>query len=95
MPSTQSLPFLIGHGDSGFESVRDAFLAKFEQGQEVRAAVAVYQRGRPVVDLAAGLRDRVSSARPMMTTPCSLSFPRVGDRGAGGKHARGSRPDRS
>jgi len=62
MPSTQSLPFLIGHVDSGFESVRDAFLANFEQGQEVRAAVAVYQRGRPVVDLAAGLRDRVSSA---------------------------------
>jgi CubicO group peptidase (beta-lactamase class C family) len=62
MPSTQSLPFLIGHVDSGFESVRGAFLANFEQGQEVGAAVAVYQHGRPVVDLAAGLRDPSSGA---------------------------------
>ncbi len=43
-----------------FETMRESFLSNFEQGQEIGAAVAVYHRGKAVVDLVAGLRDRVS-----------------------------------
>ena len=46
-----------------FEAVRESFLSNFEQGQEVGAGVAVYHRGKLVVDLAGGLRDRVSGKR--------------------------------
>ena len=55
------LPITVsGHVEPGFEAVRDSFLANFEQGQEAGATVAVYHRGKPVVDLAAGLRDLTS-----------------------------------
>jgi len=37
-----------------FAPVRDAFVAGFEQGQELGAAVAVYHQGKLVVDLAGG-----------------------------------------
>ena len=43
-----------------FAEVRESFLANFGQGQEIGAAIAVYHRGKLVVDLAGGLRDRVS-----------------------------------
>jgi len=43
--------------DPQFEPVRDVFLANFDQGYEIGAAVSVYQHGKPVVDLAAGVRD--------------------------------------
>ena len=46
-----------------FETVRESFLGNFDQGREIGAAVVVYHRGRLVVDLAGGLRDRVSSKR--------------------------------
>lgn len=49
-----------GHVEPQFAPVLDAFAANFERGQEVGAAVAVYHRGEPVVDLAAGMRDRTS-----------------------------------
>jgi CubicO group peptidase (beta-lactamase class C family) len=51
---------MTGRVDPQFEPVRDVFLANLEQGNEVGAAVSVYQHGRPVVDLAAGLRDPAS-----------------------------------
>jgi CubicO group peptidase (beta-lactamase class C family) len=38
----------------GFEAVASAFERNFEELGEIGAAVAVYHRGRPVVDLAAG-----------------------------------------
>lgn len=41
----------------GFEAVRDAFQANFDDGLEVGAACAVYHRGEKVVDLWGGLRD--------------------------------------
>ncbi len=41
----------------GFEAVRDAFEANFDEGLEVGAACAVYHRGEKVVDLWGGLRD--------------------------------------
>ena len=46
---------LDGTVEPQFAAVRDAFFAGFEQGQELGAAVAVYHRGKLVVDLAAGL----------------------------------------
>jgi CubicO group peptidase (beta-lactamase class C family) len=49
-----------GHVEPEFAAVQDAFIANFERGQEVGAAVAVYHRGALVVDLAAGMRDRTS-----------------------------------
>jgi CubicO group peptidase (beta-lactamase class C family) len=45
-----------GWVDSGFEPVRDVFLANFEHGREVGAAVSVYRHGQPVVELTAGFR---------------------------------------
>ena len=44
---------LDGNCDRGFEKVRDAFVSNFEDGLEMGAAVAVYYRGKLVVDLAA------------------------------------------
>jgi hypothetical protein len=51
---------MTGCVDPQFEPVRDVFLASFEQGHEIGAGVSVYQHGKPVVDLAAGLRDPAS-----------------------------------
>jgi CubicO group peptidase (beta-lactamase class C family) len=47
----------------GFEPVRDAFAANFAERGEVGAAVAVYHRGRPVVDLWGGVADPASGRR--------------------------------
>ena len=49
-----------GRVEPGFTAVQESFLGHFDQGQEIGAAVAVYHRGKLVVDLAGGLRDRVS-----------------------------------
>src|SRR6516162_2892258 len=49
-----------GHVEPQFGPVLDAFVANFERGSEVGAAIAVYHRGSLVVDLAAGMRDRTS-----------------------------------
>jgi CubicO group peptidase (beta-lactamase class C family) len=46
----------------GFESVRDAFAANFEQGLETGASAVVTHRGQPVVDLWAG--DADTAGRP-------------------------------
>ena len=43
---------------TGWEPVRDAFLEGFEKGEEHGAGVAVYHRGRSVVDLMGGWRDK-------------------------------------
>src|SRR5215469_9984474 len=49
---------LDGDCDRAFEKVREAFISNFENGLESGAAVTVYCRGKLVVDLAAGVRDR-------------------------------------
>ena len=41
----------------GWEAVRDAFAANFDDGKELGAGVAVYHRGRSVVDLHGGWFD--------------------------------------
>jgi hypothetical protein len=48
---------IIGQVEPQFEAVRRCFLTitNFEQGREIGAAVAVYHRGKLVVDLAAGI----------------------------------------
>ena len=54
---------LEGHCDCEFDEVSKVFSSHFEQGLEVGAALAVCHRGKLVVDLAAGFRDR-SRAKP-------------------------------
>jgi CubicO group peptidase (beta-lactamase class C family) len=46
-----------------FSAVREAFARNFEQGRELGASVAVYQRGRPVVDLWGGRAGREAAWR--------------------------------
>lgn len=46
----------------GWEGVRDAFRANFDDGAEVGAAFAAYHRGHMVVDLWGGLADRETGA---------------------------------
>ncbi|HYD09388.1 MAG TPA: serine hydrolase domain-containing protein, partial [Acidimicrobiales bacterium] len=46
-----------GKVEAGFEGVRDAFAANFEQHGEVGAAFALYVDGRCVVDLWGGVAD--------------------------------------
>lgn len=47
-----------GFCDDAFTSVRDAFAANFDAGNELGASVAVTHHGRPVVDLWAGDADQ-------------------------------------
>jgi CubicO group peptidase (beta-lactamase class C family) len=56
---------LVVEGDTatGFEGVRDAFVANFAQGLEVGAAFSAYHRGAKVVDLWGGTAD-VHTGRP-------------------------------
>src|SRR5262249_10937802 len=53
------------HGETAarFSRVREAFAENFARHAEVGAACCVYHRGRPVVDLWAGMADR-THARP-------------------------------
>ena len=46
----------------GWEPVRDAFIANFNEAEEVGAGVSVYHRGRKVVDLWGGSFDEQGSA---------------------------------
>ncbi|QBD80842.1 class A beta-lactamase-related serine hydrolase [Ktedonosporobacter rubrisoli] len=49
---------LQGNVEPRFTSVRDEFQSLFEQGHEVGAALCVYQHGKPVLDLWAGLANQ-------------------------------------
>lgn len=46
----------------GFEPVRDAFVANFENGQEAGAATSVYRDGVKIVDLWGGVADKDTGA---------------------------------
>ena len=54
---------LDGHVEPSFAPVRETFVANFEQNLELGAAVAVYHRGKLVVDLAGGLFARGSEIK--------------------------------
>lgn len=59
--------------DPGFEAVRESFAANFVEHGEVGAAVCVYHRGRPVVDLWGGMADR-DADRPWEQDTLQLVF---------------------
>jgi CubicO group peptidase (beta-lactamase class C family) len=58
-----------GQADDGYGPVVDTFVANFLERREVGAAVALYVRGRPVVDLWGGLADPRTGRRWTPTTP--------------------------
>ena len=65
MSHAESSPSITLHSTvkPQFAPVRDAFVAGFEQNQELGASVAVYHRGELVVDLAGGLFTRGSTSK--------------------------------
>lgn len=88
-------PALTGIVAPGFEPVRDTLVANFEEGLELGAALAVYQRGKPVVDLASGLRDP-KSGEPYSTETLQPVFSATkGITALAANNARGSWPTRS
>ncbi|MCZ6462800.1 MAG: serine hydrolase [Proteobacteria bacterium] len=79
-----------GHCDARFERVRTAFLANFEQRDEVGASVFVTLEGRPVVDLWAGtagpggapwVEDTIINVYSTTKTMASLCVLMLADRG--------------
>ena len=64
MDHAESPPITLeGTVEPEFAPVRDAFLGGFERNQELGAAVAVYHRGKLVVDLAGGVCARGSTSK--------------------------------
>src|SRR6266704_7196924 len=63
-PAPERVPFassmieapVAGFVEAGFEPVRDAFVANFEQHGEAGAAFSVHLHGRKVVDLWGGVK---------------------------------------
>lgn len=62
-----------GSCEPGFEAVADAFHANFTEHDDIGAAVCVYHRGRPVVDLWGGDADR-EGGRPWEHDTIQLVF---------------------
>jgi CubicO group peptidase (beta-lactamase class C family) len=62
-----------GYTAPGFEGVRDAFVANFDNGSEVGAAFAAYHRGQKVVDLWGGVADE-ATGRPWEEDTMILVF---------------------
>ena len=71
-PTSREAP-IGGTVAPGFEAVREAFARNFAAGLEVGAAVAVYHRGRPVVDLWGGHVD-AARTRPWERDTVSLVY---------------------
>ena len=67
--SALSVPGVEGTVSAPFERVFDAFAANLERGGDVGAAVCVYHRGHPVVDLWAGIADQATGRRWTHDTP--------------------------
>src|SRR3954468_7568691 len=59
-----------GHCDPAFGAVRDAFEENFARGDDLGAAVAVYQGDDLVVDLWGGVADRHTGRAWLPDTPC-------------------------
>jgi CubicO group peptidase (beta-lactamase class C family) len=60
----------------GYEPVRDAFVANFDEGLELGASVGVYADGEPVVDLWAGIADSTTGrewAEDTIAVPFSVT----------------------
>ena len=56
-----ALPAVHGDVEPGFEAVADEFRRNFSDRGELGAACAVYHRGRKMVDLWGGHRDRAAT----------------------------------
>ncbi|MEU1512246.1 serine hydrolase domain-containing protein [Streptomyces sp. NPDC005811] len=76
---TTTIEGIQGEVAPGFEPVREAFAANFERHDDIGAAVCVYHRGRPVVDLWAGTADP-DTGRPW--TPDTLQLVYSATKGA-------------
>ena len=50
-----------GFAAPGFDAVRDAFVANLESRDDIGAGVAVFHRGKLVVDLTGGWRDNAGT----------------------------------
>lgn len=70
MSSVSRTNSVEGIVEPGFEGVREVFARQFGDGQHIGAAVAVYHRGRPVVDLWGGVADEASGAPWQRETMC-------------------------
>ena len=57
-------PSVQGHCDPAFAPVRECFERNFAELREIGAAVAIHVRGRCVVDLWGGLRERAGQPKP-------------------------------
>lgn len=68
-----TVPAIDGTVAPGWEPMREAFAANFADGEEVGAGVAVYHRGRPVVDLWGGSFDKART-RPYTDDTLQLVF---------------------
>jgi CubicO group peptidase (beta-lactamase class C family) len=65
---------IYGHVSPGFESVLTAFINNFERGEEVGASAAITHRGKLVVDLWGGYKDRAkTTAWESDTIVCMMS----------------------
>ncbi|MFD5827328.1 serine hydrolase domain-containing protein [Lentzea sp. NPDC060358] len=62
-----------GFADEGFGPVADAFRDNFDRGAETGAALAVYHRGRLVVDLHGGVGDS-TTGRPWTADTVAVGF---------------------
>lgn len=62
-----------GEVTPGFERVREAFGGNFEHGGDVGAALCVYQHGRKVADLWAGVADS-GTGRPWTQDTLQLVY---------------------
>src|SRR5690606_18362286 len=62
-----------GRVEPGFEKVRDAFAANFDQHGDLGASFCLYRHGRPVVDLWGGIAD-ATTGRPWEEDTTSLVF---------------------
>jgi CubicO group peptidase (beta-lactamase class C family) len=60
MSDTQSVP-IFGDVSAGFDTVRDAFTENFTRRGELGGACCAYYRGKKVVDLWGGIRNKVSA----------------------------------
>jgi CubicO group peptidase (beta-lactamase class C family) len=67
-----SEPQVSGHVESGWEGVRDAFVGNLSSGDDIGASVAVFHRGRLMVDLVGGSFD--GGERPYDADTLQLVF---------------------
>ena len=51
---------IYGYVDTGFEAVREAFIENFSRRKELGSACCVYHRGKRVVDLWGGIRNKAT-----------------------------------